>query len=447
MNLRYEKQASCPSDQLLSAYKTKELTGEEHDAVMFHLLFCDACQEVLQQLPADTKAAIAAAESSGSALDGETSISAELAQAIEKFREREQRRRKAPVKTLEQIEQEGGLKVGQIWRTRFDGIIVPGRETEQSFSVTGLNSTPHLVVIIEAEGGTGTPRGKYYEIRVAPISGELQYAGNGDCIIGEEDSPLGYPFMVELWSAQPMLRENLDCCLGVFDVVQHKTIVDMLQQQQKEIQRKGENPLSLEETVMKGLYHNPIMRFRAHEYEETAYLREPVEALHQLLSGEVSGEKSIADVRLALTEEEDIATRPVVEITPARRQSQRPSKDVRGGARRYPVAPENRELRVAAQQQSEPGWPFDFEVLAEGTSSPVRLRFTWLGFDLVVEHVYQPEAHDVVVRLERTNQEISLSPGAKDSLGPLEEFRLTSESSAEEINDALVSTGITVRKQ
>lgn len=449
MDLRYKKQASCPSDEMLLAYKTRRLIGEERDEVVFHLLFCDACVEVLHQFPGEVEAAEETEESEDTNVEGEVKISPELARAIEKFREREERRSQSPVKTFVEVEREGGLKVGQVWRTRFDGIVVPGRETEKSFSVADLDSRAHLVVITEAEVGKGTPCGDYHIIRVAPVCVESEYAGEGDLSVGEGDSPLGYSFMIELWNEQPMLRENLDCCLGAFDPVQHKAILETVQQQREKIQREGKKPLSLEETVMKGLYHDPIMRLRAHEYEETAYLRVPVEAL-------LTDKEEATEVG-AKTEGESSSEAGLVRETSS--HGQRPAwlrvihgrkTEVRSEGQSPILAAhgEKEPIRLAAQEQVESGWPLEVEADAENFHSPIRLKFDRLGPALVVECVgpaegsQLPEDTEVLVKVERTGKEVRLVPGGKAILGPLEDFHLTSKSSRNEIYDALVSAGL-----
>lgn len=446
MNLKYKKQASCPSDELLLAYKSRKLSGRDYEKVVCHLLFCDACLEDLRQLPDDIDEE---APTEPSDFEAELESTPELAEAIEKFRAWSERRRETPAKTLAQVGQEGGLKVGQIWRTRFDGIALPGRETEKSFSVTDLNSKPHLVVITEAESRTGKPYGNYHIIQVAPVSAETEYATEGDFVIKEEESPLGYSFMIELWNEQSMLRENLDCCLASFDAVGHRAILDELEKQREKILSKVKKPISLEETVMKGLYHDPIMRFRAHEYEETAYLRVPVEAL-------LTDKEEATEVG-AKTERESSSEAGLVREVSSHRQRPAWLRVIQGlkteviseGQSPILAAHGEREpIRLAAQEQVESGWPLQVEADAENFPSPIQLKFDRLGPALVVECVGPPEGSqlpedtEVLVQVERTGKEVHLVPGGKAILGPLEDFHLTSKSSRDEIYEALVSAGL-----
>jgi hypothetical protein len=96
---------------------------------------------------------------------------------------------------------------------------------------------------------------------------------------------------------------------------------------------------------------------------------------------------------------------------------------------------------LAAEQQSEPGWPLEVEIAMEGTS-PVQLRFDRLGFDLVVECLGPQHLVEVVLRSEGTEQEIHVSPGKIASLGPLKKFHLTVKSTEKEILEALKTAGL-----
>jgi hypothetical protein len=280
MELQYKKQSSCPSDETLFAYKRSGLTGEDHEEVTLHLLFCDACVEALNQLPSNREADAQHSDSASDIPRESIAVSPELAQVIERFRERETRRRERPLKTLLEVKQSGGLKIGQIWRTRFENVIVPTAETENSFSVTDLNSRPHLVVIINVSTSQINSRGDWHVIQVAPTSANTDYSSDADLVVDEKVSPLEYSFMIELWNQQLMLSENLDRCLGYFDEIQHKSIVEILRQQRK-MDRQEPNMFSADAIIMKGLYHDPIKRFRMHEYEDTLYLRKPVESLYE----------------------------------------------------------------------------------------------------------------------------------------------------------------------
>jgi hypothetical protein len=151
-----------------------------------------------------------------------------------------------------------------MWTTK-EKIRFPGHEGDGELTVFDLQSLPHSVVVLEVVG----PVGDWTEIRVASISLAIEMAMEGDVIVEAEESPAGVSFTIEVWNEQSMLAENLDFCIGMLSEVTMKRIQEL---------RGRFRPLSYHEIVRLGLDADPRWRFRAEEYEETAYLREPAEA-------------------------------------------------------------------------------------------------------------------------------------------------------------------------
>lgn len=270
MDLKYRAQDSCPPDELLGEFKGGSLLGELRDFVLLHLQFCDACLCVLEQidLTIDRLKEFEVKE-----IREKTRISDRLAAAIKDFAARDERRRARAIKSLEEVEKEGGLRVGQIWRTLNDKIHVPA--AKRKLEIAELNSTPHLVVITEVRDSEGPFLG-YHIIKVAPISVDKEFKGKDDYII--TDSFLEYPIMIELWNEQLMLKENLDCLLGSLEAEQLSSFVLELA-----LPRES-SPVSVEDAVRSGEYRDPIVRFRAHEFEETFYLRGPTRTTLEITS-------------------------------------------------------------------------------------------------------------------------------------------------------------------
>lgn len=269
------KHVSCPSDDTLLAFRRRELAGEEYETVALHLLFCNGCVGSLNALPWEISD-----EDSGAMKMVEPStevpLTSSLTRAIQSFRERHTLGGSRAIKTWNQVQQEGGLKAGQIWRTKSEGIVVPAPDQPEYFSVTELSSRPHLVLITSTEVSVSKCSADYHAILVAPIDADVNYRGDGDLLIKEDDSPLGYSFIVQLWNGQMMLRENLEDCLGEIRPDQKEEVLQSLSL------HKDTEPLggkySLEAVVLKGLHTDPIMRYRAKEYEETSYLRMPAQS-------------------------------------------------------------------------------------------------------------------------------------------------------------------------
>jgi hypothetical protein len=268
---------SCPSDELLLGYGRNELTAEQAHAVSSHLLFCDTCVEYLKLLRSH--------ELSPEATNvdpNRSNFESTRTEILNRFQS-PQLKREAQPKSWDEFQTSGGvLRVGQIWRPKTNGIVIPGHDNSQSSSISELESSPHLVVIIDC---TYTPVQSgdvaYHMIRVAPIDADLEYAVADDFIVRENDSPLGYSFLVQTWNEQLMLAENLECLLAELDESGHPTIFERLKSAGDG--ELAEGAFSLEAVIMKARYSDPVMRYRAKEYEDTAYLRIPVQSLQTSL--------------------------------------------------------------------------------------------------------------------------------------------------------------------
>ena len=152
-------------------------------------------------------------------------------------------------------------------------MVYHGHERDGALSAFDLLSVPHGVVVVEA------PRriGNLTEIRVAPVSLALDMAmeDQGDVVVDREGSPCGLPFLIEVWNDQPMLAENLDTCLGSLRDETMEKVLD---------QRGRFSCLSYSELVSQALDTDPKWRFRAREYQQTAYLRAPAQAAREVFA-------------------------------------------------------------------------------------------------------------------------------------------------------------------
>jgi hypothetical protein len=290
------RQVSCPDDRTILAFRGNELSGEEYDAVALHLLFCNDCVESLHTLPWDEPE-----DDEGVSEEGESEpqahVTPSLSRAIRLFRERHEKNASGTSGTTKEIE-EGDLRAGQIWRTKSEGIVVPTLGGAGYHSVTELNSRPHLVVVTRTEVGGHHFGTDYHRLLVVPLDGDTEYRGEGDLFVAQEDSPLGYSFIAQLWNEQPMLRENLDCCLGELSREQHEGLMKGLDRDADE--ESSGTDYSLEAVIMRGLYQDPVMRYRAKEYEDTAYLRMPAQSLRDTIVKPAAGlPKATPIVRLA----------------------------------------------------------------------------------------------------------------------------------------------------
>lgn len=280
-NRHTDYQAMCVSDGKLVEYKEKSLPGEEADAVSSHLTLCDACLMRLEMLPEST----AEYERRLEALDDvrPTPVPTSLQQALANFKVRAEAARGRKL-SLEEVLGRGGLRAGQLWRPQSKDIIIPVHWLEEHCSVFDLGSKPCYVVI------TGTEEeeiGGYHVIRVAVVSTDMDVAqtGHGDVLV-DENELLAHPFVIQGWNQAEMLRENLEYCVGsVEQLLSGEEYERLIEGSQSELPDRVH---SFEAVVRRGEYSDSLARYRARAYEESAYLRIPVEALREWADDESS---------------------------------------------------------------------------------------------------------------------------------------------------------------
>lgn len=285
--------AACPEETKLIAYKNGTLLEEDKQLLPEHLLLCDLCALALDLLPSEELEYVPVETDSDS--DAQL-IPAILRKAVEDYQRQISAEPKSEPRLLEDfLDNEEELKVGQIWRTRLENIIFPSSENEENFSVSQLGSVPHLVVITNPflENIWTEDNKKYQIIKVVPVSDNIECAADGDIVFSKEESPLSYPFMLQIWNEQQMIMDNLDACLAKIEVAPESfksiaesgttDVINFLTNRGKQQVSDVDSDFSFFGLLKKGIYSDSKMRFRAREFENTAYLRDPVLELRQSL--------------------------------------------------------------------------------------------------------------------------------------------------------------------
>ena len=272
------RMVACPTDEVLSAYIKRTLPEQDREAVSRHLFLCNTCLEYAKLLLWDSDYEPSEADLNPAQLNQPVEVTPVMADVLERFKGFREHRRNFPAKTLGELGSDG-LRIGQVWRTRVEDIVVPTISEEKRASASELNSNPHLVLITNPNVETRRIGARtYHVVRVLPIDTDIDYAGEGDLVMDRDESPLGYSFMAQVWNEQEMLQENLDSYLGELNDEDHR----------KSLDRQGRRPLvpeafSLENIIINGLFYDPFFRYRAKEYEETQYLRVPVDSLREAI--------------------------------------------------------------------------------------------------------------------------------------------------------------------
>ncbi len=149
---------------------------------------------------------------------------------------------KAEEQKIVQLNTKPKIKKGQIWLCRTNYYDALGNEI--------IGNTPYLVLIV-------SDTHKFVNnsfIRIQPISPFTEFTANDELLI-EDDSIVGFNFIVETWNEQPIMTELLDEFIGNLEV--DKVNIN-------------EEVLTLSENQKK---------FRKVEIRNTAYLRQSISSM------------------------------------------------------------------------------------------------------------------------------------------------------------------------
>ncbi|MFH1037159.1 MAG: tetratricopeptide repeat protein [PVC group bacterium] len=182
----------CVPLGVLERYALGSLSGEDLNMVMDHLKECALCSRRFEIL---TGYFTGPPESySGKDLEFSDEVPRGVAGMVNK--------KEKP--SLCHFPQPETPLLGQIWRVR------PEKE--------GRGSATALVVLLpETVSGEG-------EYRAGLLSWEVEQASERDLAIGEDESPLGIGFIVEIWNTVSLRAGQLERCVGVLSADQQKAL-------------------------------------------------------------------------------------------------------------------------------------------------------------------------------------------------------------------------------
>lgn len=154
---------------------------------------------------------------------------------------------------------------GQIWTTKL-------WDEEQSGSSQENNVPPRIIVLLENESDSSV-LGEPFLV-AAPISVDIAYRSSYDLLVFEQESPLGYPFMIEVWNSVSPLHSQLVRYLGALQQPL-KGFLGLVYQAYLGV------PVDLGEAVQHlgpAILHqdDPRVHFQEQELEACDYLRHPV---------------------------------------------------------------------------------------------------------------------------------------------------------------------------
>lgn len=180
----------CPTSTDLLQFAQNHLPELDMNQIRNHVNSCSTCTQALESLHF-AGSAQAPADGSSNQVSPED-LKGLFASHAARFQQ------------LLQFAQPEQGRFGQIWTTK-PWSVVQRSNPEEDLPL-------RIIVLLEDESDTSVLNERF--LTAAPISLDIAYQSNYDLMVSEQESPLGYPFMVEPWNPVSPLRAQLERCLG-----------------------------------------------------------------------------------------------------------------------------------------------------------------------------------------------------------------------------------------
>jgi hypothetical protein len=243
----------CPTSADLLGYAQNHLSDAEADLIRSHVDNCLRCTQALEHLLGFAES-IQPHPQSGS-----------TSQLIPGDLKRMFAERSLQFQQLLHLSRPEKYWFGQIWTTRlWDG--------DQRGISDEKNISNRIIVLLEDESDASV-QGEPFLV-AAPISVDIAYRSSYDLMLFELESPLGYPFMIEVWNRVTPLHSQLVRYLGTLQQPL-KGFLGLAYQAHLGV------PVNLGEVVQHlgpAILHpdDPRVHFQEQEIEACDYLRRPL---------------------------------------------------------------------------------------------------------------------------------------------------------------------------
>jgi hypothetical protein len=188
--------------------------------------------------------------------------------------------------------------VGQIWTTKAIPKLGPYEIEPVVFpKFVYILTPPQPFQLLDEEDYVQSAK-DLYTMLVLPISTDTEFATHKDYIIPSGNNLLGTEFMIETWLETNAIVCNLEKYVGRLNELQIDELLNLYY---------FSNDMEYDETVyqktLKGIFHDmdygDIYEFQRLEEENIEYLNEPVNKLHEFLTGEEWNTELISDPQYA----------------------------------------------------------------------------------------------------------------------------------------------------
>lgn len=249
-----QEKRSCPTRDDIQRYALNNLSEPETSQIKNHVDHCLSCTEKLEYLQDLEELARLDAESDIPPRQVPESLKKLFAQRSANFRQ------------LLQLGLPEKRRFGQIWSTK-----IWNNDQENDTEESGIPL--RLVVLLEDEVQTAAADESFLE--AAPISIEYAYRANYDLMVFEQESPLNYPFMIEVWNRVSPLVAQLERYLGTLQQPL-KSFLGLIYQAHFGISIDQET--AIHQHLGPAILHpdDPRIHFQEQEIEACDYLRRPI---------------------------------------------------------------------------------------------------------------------------------------------------------------------------
>jgi hypothetical protein len=248
-----QEECVCPKHADLLRYAQKRLSGPEANQIRSHVDNRLICTEALERLLNFAGSTQPDAESGSTDQVIPEDLKEMFAQHSQQFQH------------LLRLARPEKYQFGQIWTTKL-------WNEDQSGSSQEHNVPLRIIVLLENESDSSV-LGEPFLV-AAPISVDIAYRSSYDLLVFEQESPLGYPFMIEVWNQVSPLHSQLVRYLGALQQPLKRFLGLVYQAHLGVPVDLGEIAQYLGPAILQP--SDPRVHFQEQEIEECDYLRRPL---------------------------------------------------------------------------------------------------------------------------------------------------------------------------
>jgi hypothetical protein len=247
------EERACPGATDLLDYGEGQLAQPDSARVEQHVAHCKVCSRVLDNLR--DAAGIEPLDQAGEMLN--VSLPDDAQRLVTE--------RSKHFRTLMNLALPEAPSFGQLWTTK-------SRVDDQNGDSPDRDVSLRVVVVLWAKSAPKTSHESH--VIVAPISLDIAYRSSYDLVVFEQESALGYSFMVEVWNEVSMLEAQLGRYLGALRQPA-KRLLGLLYQAHLGAQV---DLSELADRLGPGIREltDPRVQFQEQEIEACEYLRRPL---------------------------------------------------------------------------------------------------------------------------------------------------------------------------